>query len=154
MKKIIFALMGLAMLSCTTETIGGDYDPDTIKTSADAVTLTNENLTAEITTEGKRWLFLELEVDGKTYPLPEGEALPDEIDVELPSGYLIKASTIEGLMNGWEFVTEISCDWVTITRTLQSITFTATATEIDKPLTLKLRIQDRDYSEPITVTKL
>ncbi len=154
MKKIIFALMGLAMLSCTTETIGGDYDPDTIKTSADAVTLTNENLTAEITTEGKEWLFSELEVDGETYPLPQGEDLPEEPNTELPDGYSIRANPIDGLMSGWGSVTEISCDWLTITRTLQSIRFTATATETDKPLTIKLRIEDRDYSEPITVTKL
>ncbi len=160
MKKIIFALMGLAMLSCEsglsiTEPDG--LQGDTIKTSVDAVTLTDDKPSVEITTDGKDWLFSEFEVDGRTYPLPQGyaEEIPQDIDFDLPEGYTIELSAIEGYQLPYAYmtVTTISCDWVTITRTLQSITVTATATETDKPLSLKLRLQDRNYTELITITR-
>ncbi len=156
MKKIIFALMGLAMFSC--ESIDGKQS-DTIKTSVDAVTLTDNKPSAVITTGGEMWFMNSFIEDGETYHIDnyvDSSVKPEEWDstIKLPNGYTFSLGVVEGLTDNWSRdVTGISCDWVTITRTLQKITINATDTKIDAPKTIKVWLSDRNYGEQITITR-
>ncbi len=165
MKKIIFALMGLAMLSCETSIFNSVFtepdgkQSDTIKTSVDIVTVTADSPSVEITTEGKHWFMESFEVDGEVYNVnnyldfSEDSSEWTDKTVELSNGYTFKIGAVEGLADDWKYLTEISCDWVTITRTLQKITIKATDIKVDVPKTIKVWLWDRNYSERITITR-
>ncbi|MFR9592480.1 MAG: hypothetical protein SNG27_08810 [Rikenellaceae bacterium] len=155
MKTKLFSFLSLLCVFCSCSKQTADLDgitTNTIKLSNNNIYITNDALSATINTGGDQWAFSYLEVDNNTYPLiyeTEGS-----IELGLPEGYYVRTDVIDGFFDGkTPTITEIITDWITINRTLQTISISAKENKSGMKRIIKIGVQDAGYWEPITITQ-